>query len=123
MDTKASVAALAALAHAARLEIYRLLVKAGPTGLTVGEIGKKLDMPGATLSFHLSQLKHAGLVRAQRDGRRLIQTADFVRMNDLVAYLTENCCGGVPCGPVCGPAKAQPKVKKTTRMKLRTANG
>ncbi len=124
MDTRSSVEALSALAHEGRLEIYRLLVKVGPSGLTVGDIGKKLDMPGATLSFHLSQLKHAGLVKARRDGRQLIQTADFDQMNDLVAYLTENCCGGVPCGPVCKPTqKAQPKAIKVKRLKLRAANG
>ena len=96
-----AVDALSALAHDGRLAIYRLLMQAGPQGLTVGRIAKKLDMPGATLSFHLSVLKHAGLVRAERRGRELIQTTDFARMNDLVAYLTENCCGGdaTACAP------------------------
>ncbi|MBX7201117.1 MAG: metalloregulator ArsR/SmtB family transcription factor [Rhodospirillaceae bacterium] len=107
MESLLAVTALSALAHEGRLEIYRLLVAAGPAGLTVGEIGVKLAMPGATLSFHLSQLKHAGLVAARRDGRRLIQTADFGRMNGLVAYLTENCCGGQSCAPVCKPAKTK----------------
>ncbi len=101
-----AVSALSALAHQGRLAIYRLLVQRGPEGLTVGEIAAKFDMPGATLSFHLSQLKHAGLVRARRDGRQLIQTADFDRMNALLGYLTENCCGGQSCAPVCKPAKA-----------------
>lgn len=113
MDSISSVAALSALAHEARLEIYRMLVKAGPSGLTVGAIGDKLGMPGATLSFHLSLLKHAGLVKARRDGRRLIQTADFGRMNGLIAYLTENCCGGQPCAPVCKPVKP-----KSTKLKV-----
>lgn len=116
MKIDAAIMALGALAHDGRLTIYRLLVEAGPAGLTVGEIGKKLDMPGATLSFHLSQLKHAGLVAARRDGTRLIQTADFGRMNDLVGYLTENCCAGdaAACAPkaVCVPAS--PK-KASTR--------
>ncbi|MBL8642368.1 MAG: helix-turn-helix transcriptional regulator [Rhodospirillaceae bacterium] len=106
MESTQYIAALSALAHDGRLEIYRLLVQAGPAGLTVGEIGDALAMPGATLSFHLSQLKHAGLVAARRDGRRLIQTANFERMNALVAYLTENCCGGQACAPVCEPACA-----------------
>jgi ArsR family transcriptional regulator len=124
METMSYVAALSALAHEARLEIYRLLVKAGPSGLTVGEIGGKLDMPGATLSFHLSQLKHAGLVAARRDGRQLIQTADFDRMNGLIAYLTENCCGGAPCAPVCTPApKVVNKSAKSRQPKVRAANG
>ena len=100
-----AVTALSALAHEGRLAIYRLLVEAGPEGVTVGDIGQRLGMPGATLSFHLAQLKHAGLAAARRDGRQLIQTADFSRMNDLVGYLTENCCGGNPaaCKPVCKP--------------------
>jgi DNA-binding transcriptional ArsR family regulator len=107
METVKAAASLAALAHEGRLEIYRLLVAAGPGGLTVGDIAKKLHMPGATLSFHLSQLKHAGLVVARRDGRQLIQTADFDRMNQLVSYLTENCCGGESCAPVCKPAPSR----------------
>ena len=113
---KTVVPALSALAHEGRLEIYRLLVAAGPDGLTVGDIARKLKLPGATLSFHLSQLKHAGLVVARRDGRRLIQTADFSRMNDLVGYLTENCCGGQSCAPASNPASvckpAPSKAKK-----------
>lgn len=118
MESFAAVAALAALAHEGRLEIYRLLVAAGPDGLTVGEIGAKLAMPGATLSFHLAQLKHAGLAAARRDGRRLIQTADFDRMNRLVGYLTENCCGGAACAPVCKPAV---KTAKPKRLKASNA--
>jgi len=124
METKAYVGALSALAHEGRLKIYRLLVKRGPAGLTVGEIGDKLHMPGATLSFHLSQLKHAGLVRARRDGRQLIQTADFDRMNGLVAYLTENCCGGQSCAPVCKPSQAMPRpTAKPKRTRLKAAHG
>jgi DNA-binding transcriptional ArsR family regulator len=104
MESMQAVQSLSALAHEGRLSIFRLLVVAGPAGLTVGEIAKKTKMPGATLSFHLSQLKHAGLVLARRDGRRLIQTANFDIMNGLVSYLTENCCGGAAtCQPVCAP--------------------
>jgi ArsR family transcriptional regulator len=108
MEVKAAIKALSALAHDGRLAIYRMLVQAGPTGLTVGRIAKKADMPGATLSFHLSALKHAGLVRAERRGRELIQTADFTRMNALVGYLTENCCGGdaAACLPVVKKKRA-----------------
>lgn len=105
-----AVASLSALAHEGRLSIYRLLVQAGPDGLTVGGIAAKLGMPGATLSFHLAQLQQAGLVHAARDGRRLIQTADYARMNGLVAYLTENCCGAPAPAACCPPAK--PKRKK-----------
>jgi DNA-binding transcriptional ArsR family regulator len=120
MENETAVLALSALAQEARLTIYRLLVEAGPAGLTVGEIGSKLDIPGATLSFHLSQLKHAGMVVARRDGRRLIQTADFDRMNALVGFLTENCCGGnvSACAPgvVCAP---KPSAAKVSRGKAR----
>jgi ArsR family transcriptional regulator len=115
MESNAAVTALAGLAHEGRLAIYRLLVAAGPGGMTVGEIGGTLDMPGATLSFHLSQLKHAGLVKARRDGRQLIQTADFDQMNGLVAYLTENCCAGQSCAPVCQPEKAKRVTRKVAR--------
>lgn len=116
MESITAVSALAALAHEGRLAIYRLLVEAGPGGMIVGDIAAKLDMPGATLSFHLSQLKHAGLVRARRDGRQLIQTADFEHMTALVGYLTENCCGGQACAPVCKPVAV-----KTTKTKKRSA--
>ncbi len=109
METLTAVAAFAALAHEGRLDIYRLLVEAGPEGLVVGEIASKLGMPGATLSFHLSQLKHAGLVRARREGRQLVQTADFECMNALVGYLTENCCAGQSCAPACTPNIAKNK--------------
>lgn len=115
MESILAVAALAALAHEGRLAIYRLLVEAGPDGMSVSGIGAKLDMPGATLSFHLNQLKHAGLVRVRRDGRQLIQTADFTRMNALLAYLTENCCGGHSCAPVCKPVPS--KTAKPARRK------
>jgi ArsR family transcriptional regulator len=108
MKMIAAVSALNALAHENRLAIFRMLVEAGPEGLTVGHIGKKLSIPGATLSFHLSQLKQADLVEVRRDGRQLIHTANFTCMNALVGYLTENCCGGLmSCAPVCKPANAK----------------
>ncbi len=101
-----AAAALSALGHEGRLHIYRLLVVAGPRGLTVGAIAKRVKMPGATLSFHLAQLQHAGLVTVRREGQRLVQTADFARMNALVGYLTENCCGNdKACAPACLPKK------------------
>ncbi len=107
MKANTAVEALSALAHESRLAIFRLLVEAGPEGVTVGRIGKKLSIPPATLSFHLSHLKHAKLVEARREGRELIQTANFEAMNGLVAYLTEKCCGGVmSCAPVCKPTAA-----------------
>ncbi len=92
MKTDVAVAALAALAQETRLDIYRLLVQAGPGGLPAGRIGERLDLALPTLSFHLAQLKHAGLVAARRDGRSIIYAANYAAMNGLLAYLTENCC-------------------------------
>lgn len=113
MESYLAVGALAALAQDARLSIFRMLVEAGPDGLRVGSIGKALMIPPATLSFHLAQLKQAGLVTARRQGRELIQVAVFERMNALVAYLTKNCCGGTAeaCAPavVCKPARRRKK--------------
>ncbi len=92
MEIKAAVAALAALAQDTRLEIFRLLVQQGPAGLPAGDVAERLGVPAATLSFHLSQLRHVGLLLSRRDGRRIVYAADYARMNALLAYLTENCC-------------------------------
>jgi ArsR family transcriptional regulator len=94
MEKADAVAALAALAQDSRLDIFRLLVQAGPDGLPAGRIGERLGLPAATLSFHLNQLRQAGLVTFRRDGRSLIYSAEYAAMNDLLAYLTENCCQG-----------------------------
>ena len=93
------VDALAALAQETRLKVYRLLVEAGPEGLPAGEIADELELPGATLSFHLAHLARTGLVRSRQEGRFVIYSADFETMNQLVGYLTENCCGGRVCAP------------------------
>jgi ArsR family transcriptional regulator len=90
------IAALAALAQETRLDIFRLLVEAGGEGLPAGQIGSRLELPSATLSFHLSQLKHAGLITFRRESRSLIYAAEYDAMNGLLAYLTENCCRGDP---------------------------
>jgi ArsR family transcriptional regulator, arsenate/arsenite/antimonite-responsive transcriptional repressor len=94
MEKSTAVAALAALAQDSRLDIFRLLVQAGPAGLSAGRIGERLGLPSATLSFHLSQLRHAGLVTFRRESRSLIYAAEYAAMNGLLAYLTENCCQG-----------------------------
>jgi ArsR family transcriptional regulator, arsenate/arsenite/antimonite-responsive transcriptional repressor len=94
MEKKTAIAALAALAQDTRLDVFRMLVQAGAEGLPAGQIGERLDLPSATLSFHLSQLRHAGLVTFRREGRSLIYVAEYAAMNDLLAYLTENCCQG-----------------------------
>ena len=95
-----AIAALGALAQESRLDVFRLLVQAGPDGLPAGQIAERLNLPGATLSFHLNHLKHAGLVTFRRESRSLIYMAEYAAMNGLLAYLTENCCQGDPAS--CG---------------------
>jgi len=95
-----AVAALSALAQGSRLSIFRLLVQAGADGMAAGSIGDRLDLAPATLSFHLAGLTRAGLATSRQDGRFVIYSANFQSMNDLVAFLTENCCGGASCAPV-----------------------
>lgn len=92
MDTKNAVTLLASIAQEARLEIFRLLVQAGPRGLAAGDIATKLDIPTSTLSFHLKELAHAGLINANQKGRFIYYSAAFDVMNSLLGYLTENCC-------------------------------
>ena len=107
MEKTDALAALAALAQETRLDIFRLLIEAGGDGLPAGAIGDRLGLPSATLSFHLAQLKQAGLIGFRREGRSLIYAAHFGAMNGLLAYLTENCCQGEPgaCGvSLCSPA-------------------
>jgi DNA-binding transcriptional ArsR family regulator len=99
VETEQVIDALAALAQRSRLSIFRLLVEAGPAGLAAGAIGEKLELPPATLSFHLAHLARAGLVHSRQEGRFVIYSASFENMNTLVGYLTENCCGGAGCAP------------------------
>ena len=97
MDNSAVVNALGALAQEHRLELFRLLVQAGDTGMAAGAIADALGVPNSSLSFHLAQLTRAGLIRQQRHSRSLIYSADYAAMNQLVGYLMENCCGGAKC--------------------------
>ena len=99
METLTAVEALAALAQPTRLEVFRLLVRRGPSGARAGAIAAELELAPATLSFHLSALRHAGLVECEPAGRERIYRAAFDRMHGLVDYLTENCCGGADCRP------------------------
>ena len=99
MEEEAVIRALAALAQGARLRAFRALVVAGPQGLTAGALAHALGLPASTLSFHLKELAHAGLISPQRDGRHLIYRAAFERMNALLGYLTDNCCAGQACAP------------------------
>ena len=104
MEEKEVVHALGALAHPARLRVFRALVVAGPHGMTPGVMAEGAGMPPATLSFHLKELASAGLVTQQRDGRHLIYRASVPHMNQLLGYLTANCCQGAPClAPAAGP--------------------
>jgi ArsR family transcriptional regulator len=119
METKAIVGALAALAQDTRLAVFRLLVQQGPSGLAAGEIAAQLDIAPATLSFHLKELAHAGLVSSRQDGRFVFYAANFDAMNALLAFLSENCCAadGGSCGPAvaCRPARRVRAAAKSKR--------
>jgi DNA-binding transcriptional ArsR family regulator len=111
MDTSTAVINLAALAQESRLEIFRLLVQKGPEGLCVTDIGQQMGIAPATLSFHLKELNRAGLITARKESRHIYYAPDFAVMNALVLFLTENCCGGVPCNTGCTPAPKKRKAK------------
>jgi ArsR family transcriptional regulator, arsenate/arsenite/antimonite-responsive transcriptional repressor len=96
MEKSNAVAALAALAQDNRLDVYRLLVKAGPNGLPAGQVAEKLGLAPNTLTFHFDRLRAAGLVTVRREGRSMIYAAQYDTMNALLGYLTENCCKGAP---------------------------
>jgi DNA-binding transcriptional ArsR family regulator len=99
IEKQDALAALAALAHETRLDVFRLLVEAGPDGLPAGAIAERLGVAAATLSFHLKELKSARVVHCRREGRSLFYSPDFTAMNDLMAFLSENCCEGGGCTP------------------------
>jgi ArsR family transcriptional regulator len=106
MENKAAVSLLTALAQESRLAVFRLLVEQGPDGLPAGKIGEQLGIPPATLSFHLKELSHAGLVQPRQESRYIFYSANYAAMNNLLAFLTENCCAGSTCEvttAACGP--------------------
>jgi DNA-binding transcriptional ArsR family regulator len=111
MKASSAVEALGALAQEHRLALFRLLVQAGDGGLAAGVIAEKLGVPNSSLSFHLAQLRNAGLILQERQHRSLIYRANYPAMNALVAFLTENCCGGGECAPTaaCAPATQERK--------------
>jgi ArsR family transcriptional regulator len=106
------VAALAALAQDNRLDVFRLLVEAGPEGMPAGAVATTLDLAPNTLTFHFDRLRTAGLVTVRREGRSMIYAARYETMDALIGYLTDNCCGGVPCAPAveCKPARKRAKI-------------
>lgn len=123
METKSAVTALAALAQETRLSVFRLLVEAGPGGMSVGSIGEKLGVAPATLSFHLKELSHAGLVVSRQESRFIYYMTDFAQMAALMTFLTQNCCKGMPqeCLSVmetalescCAPSQAKRKPERS----------
>lgn len=115
MKSTQTVKMLSALAQESRLAIFRLLVEQGPEGLPVGTIGEALSIPNATLSFHLKELLHAGLVTSQQSGRFVYYAPVIDAMNDLVGYLTDNCCGGESCASPPATKKRASAVKSTRK--------
>ena len=119
METKTAVAALAALAQETRLAVFRLLIEAGPGGVPAGAVAEAVQVPAATLSFHLKELSHAGLISARQEGRFIFYAANFEHMAALMSYLTRNCCQGMPdeclsvvetaLGRCCGPSQTKRK--------------
>jgi ArsR family transcriptional regulator, arsenate/arsenite/antimonite-responsive transcriptional repressor len=105
MATTAALEAFGALSSEHRLGIFRLLVQAGPEGMPAGDIADKLGLPASSLSFHLAHLTRAGLTEQRRESRSLIYSANFDTMNGLIAFMTENCCGGASCASVSSPKK------------------
>lgn len=121
---KEAVTALGALAQETRLAIFRLLIEAGPEGVAAGRIGEQLEVPSATLSFHLKELGHAGLAASRQQGRFIYYSANFERMAALMSFLTQNCCRGMPdeCLTVVETALARccgPKQKKPNKSRSR----
>ncbi len=132
MKKSAAIAALGALAQETRLDIFRLLIGKAPQGVPAGEIGERLGLPAPTLSFHLNQLRFAGLVTSRRRSRSIIYFANYAAMNGLLAYLTDHCCGGRPelCMPLPSGATAvgeaamrrQARCRAGTSARARTAD-
>lgn len=117
---KAAVAALGALAHASRLAIFRHLVELGPEGAFPGDLSQAFELPAATLSFHLKNLSHAGLIEAEQQGRNIRYRANFREMQELIGYLTTNCCGGdlSKCAPTVDTATGQAAIRvKSARIR------
>jgi ArsR family transcriptional regulator len=117
MKSKSAIESLAALAQESRLAIFRTLVKRGPDGYTPTQLGEKLNVTASTLSFHLKELQRAELIDVRRNGRFLYYRPNFVHMNQLIEFLTENCCllADQGCGPECAPAVIETPLNKRQR--------
>ena len=113
MEKKSVVNALVSLAQESRLDIFRILVQAGPEGLPAGKISEMTGIPPSTMSFHLKEMSHADMVYSRQESRFVIYSANFDTMNSLLGYLTENCCCGNPCSPITTPACTTPEICKT----------
>jgi ArsR family transcriptional regulator, arsenate/arsenite/antimonite-responsive transcriptional repressor len=118
MEKDHALAALAALAQESRLDVFRLLVQAGPGGMAAGRVADELDLAPNALTFHFDRLRAAGLVNVRREGRSMIYAAQYDTMNALLAYLTENCCQGAD---PCAPAECKPSVSSKSRTKERVS--
>jgi DNA-binding transcriptional ArsR family regulator len=114
MEKSNAVAALAALAQDSRLEVFRLLVQAGPEGMPAGQVAEALDLAPNTLTFHFDRLRLAGLVTVRREGRSMIYAARYDAMNALLGFLTDNCCQGAP--EKCAPAACKPTKSKRSKV-------
>jgi ArsR family transcriptional regulator, arsenate/arsenite/antimonite-responsive transcriptional repressor len=119
MNTTQAIAALGSLAQDTRLEVFRLLVRRGPEGLAAGAIAQRLDVPPATLTFHLHQLLHANLLVQRRESRSVIYAANFQGMNALMAFLTENCCSESACAAADRDADAHSPARPARRAAAR----
>jgi DNA-binding transcriptional ArsR family regulator len=113
MEIKSASKSLAALAHETRLAVFRLLVQAGPGGINAGKICEKLEIPAATLSFHLAHLSRTGLICARQEGRFIFYVADYAAMDELLAFLTDNCCQGAQCLPKTTGGTIRQKRRRT----------
>lgn len=114
MKEQSALVALSALSHQSRLTVFGLLLEAGPNGLPAGEIGQRLGVPPNALSFHLTRLRHAGLVRNKRNGRQMVYAADYAGMQSLMDFLTENCCqrSAGKCSPACSQKTSSSQTNK-----------
>jgi DNA-binding transcriptional ArsR family regulator len=113
MEKKSVVNALASLAQESRLDIFRLLVQAGPEGMSAGKISEMTGIPPSTMSFHLKEMSYADMLHSRQESRFVIYSANFETMNSLLGFLTMNCCGGNPCTPLTTPACSIPEVGKS----------